>query len=227
MFKNKEFYNGSIQKYTALVGVLFKNLKYVSYDSSGTKVFKDVHVFYGQNFKSRKDVFDYLNNRKEISRQLPILTFYLSAMNYAGNRNRNPLNKTICDGNEVYSPIPYDFVFQFELIAKNNESGYSIIEQILPYFSPAMVLSQKDLTGTGINYDISLGLTAPAISSTTDIPQNKLFEFVSSFTLTLKGNLYKPVNVSTESIIETININFKDKTSEEIIESMSITTEEV
>ena len=228
MFKNKEFYNGTIEKITGLVGLLFSHIKYVSgRDESGNYLWKDVHLKYGQNFKTRKDLYDYILAEEKISRQLPILCFYLSQMSYNNDIARLSNKTTICNGIEVGTPVPYKFIYQFDLLARTNEAGYSIMEQILPYFTPSLVLRQKDLKGVDIASDIIITLSSPTNNTSDSIQQNKLFAFQSSYTLEVKANLYRPVNTDPSGIIEEIIINNKDMTTEKLLEQITITSEDL
>lgn len=222
MFKGKHFYNGTIEKLTALLGTLFSNVKYATYDRESQVSFKNVKLIYGENFKERKDVYDYINNRPEVARQLPIISFYLTQVRYNNSISRSGHQSQFVDGSEIPTPVPYIFSFQFDIIAKNNTGGYSIMEQILPYFTPGIVLKQRELNNFNIEYDININLSAPNTQNSQEIEQSKLFEFSAGFMLELNANLYKFVNTDIGKQINEIFINNKDITTQQIIESFSV-----
>jgi len=227
MFEGKEYCNDTIEKLTALIGLLFSNVKYKTVDKDGSVAFKNTHLIYGQNFKQRKDIYDYIAATPEIQRQLPIISYYLSQISYNSTINRSATNSKFIQGTEVFAPVPYNFSFQFDIIAKDNVSGYSILEQILPYFTPSLVIRQQELKNLDINYDVSITLNSTATTPDADIDNSKLFMFNATFMLTVSANLYKFVNTDIGKQIEKIFINNKNITTGEIIESFSVKKEDL
>lgn len=227
MFKGKEFYNGTVEKLTALLGLMFSNVKYATYDNQGNMSFKPVKLLYAENFKERKDIYDYLANKPQVARQLPIISYHLAQMRYNSSLNRSGHLSVFTEGTEIPAPVPYIFSFQFDIIAKSNTAGYSIMEQILPYFTPGITIKQRELKNLNIEYDVNINMTSPQKNASQEIEQSKLFEFNAGFMLDVSANLYKFVNTDIGEQINTIFVNNRNMTTLQIIESITITEDDL
>ena len=74
---------------------------------------------------------------------MPMMAFELMGMRYDAERKLNRLERVVVkDENEpnnlkyTYTPVPYNFDFELNIIVKFPEDGLKIIEQIVPFFTP-------------------------------------------------------------------------------------------
>ena len=139
------YYNEAIRETVIAFGTLFNNIEIQKVDPTvGTTLeVEKVPLAYGpkQKFLTR------LEQNPEVGRKvaitLPRLYFELTGVEYDAQRKTSPIQKfraVISDeGNEVkvqYVPVPYNLSFELGIIAKSQDDGLQILEQILPYFQP-------------------------------------------------------------------------------------------
>jgi hypothetical protein len=125
----------------------------------------------------------------------------MTSLEYDTTRKLNTLNKltkqsaTAGTDDEVkyqYQPVPYDMQFEMNILVKNAEDGTRIVEQIVPYFTPAFTVSVNVVPEVDGARDIPIVLNS--ISSQDqyegNFEQRRVLIWTLSFTL--KGYLYGP-----------------------------------
>ena len=187
-------YHEIFRKTIVSFGTLFNNIELRRQD----EVMK-VPLAYGpkQKFLARLDqVPDPTNKRVSIT--LPRLSFEISGVNYASARKGSPTQKikfpNSSTGNKnAYMPVPYNIGFELAVIAKNQDDGLQIIEQILPFFQPHYNLAVKLATTIGETKDV------PVVLNSIDYEDDYEGDFTSRraiiYTLqfTAKTYLYGPI----------------------------------
>ena len=139
------YYNEAIRKTVIAFGTLFNNIEIQKVDPQTKTVLEVEKVPLGYGPKNK--FLTRLEQNPEVGRkvaiQLPRLYFEMSGINYDATRKTSPIQKyrsVVNDnGNEVrvqYVPVPYNMDFELGIIAKSQDDGLQIIEQILPYFQP-------------------------------------------------------------------------------------------
>jgi len=154
-------YHEIFRKTIVSFGTLFNNIELRRQD----EVMK-VPLAYGpkQKFLARLDqVPDPTNKRVSIT--LPRLSFEISGVNYDSARKVSPTQKikfpNSSTGNKnAYMPVPYNIGFELAIIAKNQDDGLQIIEQILPFFQPHYNLAVKLATTIGETKDVPVVLNS-------------------------------------------------------------------
>ena len=152
-------YNEIFRKTIVSFGTLFNNIEIRRSD----EVMK-VPLAYGpkQKFLARLDQNpDPTNKRVQIT--LPRLSFEINDISYDATRKVSPtqkikFKKDADENKNVYMPVPYNIGFELAIIAKNQDDGLQIIEQILPIFQPHYNLSVKLLTTVGETKDVPIVL---------------------------------------------------------------------
>jgi len=141
------FYHGSIRKLVVAFGSLFNEIYISRKEADGTEQKKiKVPISYGPKEKfvrKIKELDEADPSRKSFENILPRMSFEISSMVYDNNRKLNSLNKvySVRDENDstisyAYSEVPYNIEFTLNIMNRNIDDGYQIIEQILPYFTP-------------------------------------------------------------------------------------------
>ena len=88
--------------------------------------------------------------------------FEISGFNYDGQRKVNKMNvrKTVgATSTQIkrqYQSVPYNLNFSLFIMAKNQEDALQIVEQILPFFTPAYTLTINAVPEMGIKDDFPL-----------------------------------------------------------------------
>lgn len=214
---NQEYYYEMIKKYTAIVKSIFTNIKYYKEDSN---TWETIPIYYGQKEKYLKDMYNKIKNDQNIARKLPVISLTIKSISPIIESRRNPyikFNKR-CNETETtissFAPVPYIFEFEINILSKKINVGASVIEKILPLFAPDITLTIKELQEFNIINDVILNLK----SNTLKIDEELTIEhtsdrlFLSTFTIALRGNLYK--YISETGLIETVILtvrNYKDE----------------
>ena len=192
----------SLRKYIIVFGTVFNDI-YINRLSNTGEVLQTLKVplTYGPKDKilSRLEQSPRLDNQVGII--LPRISFEMTTMEYDPTRKLNTLNKLTKQSavagtdDEVkyqYQPVPYDMQFEMNILVKNAEDGTRIVEQIVPYFTPAFTVSVNVVPEVDGPRDIPIVLNS--ISSQDQYEGN--FEqrraLIWTLNFTLKGWLYGP-----------------------------------
>ena len=161
------FYNEAIRKTVIGFGTLFNNIELKTLDPNTGDVLEveKVPLAYGpkQKFLTRLEQNPDVDRKVAIT--LPRLYFEMSGITYDAARKTSPVQKyrtTIAeDGSEVrtqYVPVPYDMSFELGIIAKDQNTGLQILEQILPFFQPNFNITLNMITDMEEKKDIAIVL---------------------------------------------------------------------
>lgn len=159
------FYNEAIRKTVVGFGTLFNNIELQKKDPSTGNVLEveKVPLAYGpkQKFLTRLEQNPDVGRKVAIT--LPRLYFELSGITYDPSRKTSPVQKFRTsvdeDGKEVktqYVPIPYDMEFELGIIAKSQDDGLQILEQILPFFQPNFNITLNMISDMNEKRDIAI-----------------------------------------------------------------------
>ena len=156
-----------IRKTVIGFGTLFNNIELKKVDPNTGDVLEveKVPLAYGpkQKFLARLEQNPDVANKVAIT--LPRLYFEMTGITYDAARKTSPVQKyrtTIADdGTEVktqYVPVPYDMSFELGIIAKSQDDGLQILEQILPFFQPNFNITLNMISDMEEKRDIAIVL---------------------------------------------------------------------
>lgn len=167
------FYNELTKKYVVIFGNMFNNIFIERKDDEGvpTQTFP-VPIAYGPTQKWLSMLRQNKDLKQKAAITLPRMSFEMIGYAYDPER-KMAKTKFYAGGNPaddssaevMYAPTPYNIEFELGIMVKNEEDGYRIIEQILPFFQPSLT-NRVDLLGGGQNLDIPIVLNG--ITSTDD-----------------------------------------------------------
>lgn len=213
MFGNSTVSPNAIRKYTAYFGTIFSDVWLKRFDETGTQIQEQkVPLNYGprDKFLARADGNPDLERKVAI--QLPRMSFELKTFYYDITRKLSPLNRILAANgnggyNYQYQPIPYNFVFELNIMVKNIEDGLYILEQILPNFQPTWQakLNLGDSPDTQIDVPITLN-----DNTHTDTYEGSFIDrraIIWTLTFTMNGYVFQPTKDTDRGIIKQININ--------------------
>jgi hypothetical protein len=209
------FSHGTLRKYVVLFGTIFNNIIIERDNTAGVvQQTMKVPLSYGpkEKFLARLEGDPTLENQAAIV--LPRMSFEMTGFSYAATRKTNTLNKvysqTSADkssANYQYAPVPYDITFTMSIMVKNAEDGTRIIEQILPYFTPAWTASVELIPEMNGVYDIPLVIDSIGQDDSYQGPFDQRRAIIWTLTFTMKAYLFGPTK--TSKIIKYSEINFK------------------
>ena len=112
----------------------------------------------------------------------------------------------------VYTPTPYNFDFTLSIMVRNSDDGTQILEQILPYFTPAYQVTMNEMSTVGIKRDIPIIFTGLSTEDTYEGDFLTRRALIHTLTFTVQAFLYGP----TEDIkvIKEVDIAKYDQTSQ-------------
>lgn len=191
----ERFYNQALRKITVGFGTLFNNVYMTRMNLDGTKD-SDVRVplAYGPKSKWIRK----LNERTDGTQmELPRMSFDIVSIEYDPSRKKNSLQKRIAlgaDGQTVFSnymEVPYNIEFELSVMVQYVEDGLSILEQILPYFSPDFTIS-IDFNETNKNVDVPISLSSTSVLSDYEGAVGGMRIITMDLSFTAKANIYGP-----------------------------------
>lgn len=212
----QHFYHETLKTATAAFGSIFNAITIKRRD--GTTI--PVPISYGPRTKwleahrgsTTDEIFENL---------LPRMSYEMVALSYDGQRKLS--NKQQVVGNipydperkrrpAIHTPVPYTLDFTLYIQTKTLNDGWQIVEQILPFFTPAYTLTVKHFPSTYLHdendeplenvYDMPILLTACTWTDdwTGDVADRRMIEWTLEFTC--KVNLFGPVNTRTSIIYD-------------------------
>ena len=192
----------SLRKYIIVFGTVFNDI-YINRLSATGEVLQTLTVplTYGPKDKvlSRLEQSPRLDNQVGII--LPRISFEMTTMEYDPTRKLNTLNKltkqsaTAGTDDEVkyqYQPVPYDMQFEMNILVKNAEDGTRIVEQIVPYFTPAFTVSVNVVPEVDGPRDIPIVLNSISSQDQYEGSFEQRRALIWTLNFTLKGWLYGP-----------------------------------
>ena len=134
------FFFNTLRKTIVQYFDLFNNIKIARYASDGKTINRHVTVPIKHSVKEK--MYYWLNERKD-DKVLPIISSYISSIDYAADRKVNSFHSfpSSCDlensGVSTYlHPVPYNIMFTMNIWSLHVSDIDQILEQILPFFSP-------------------------------------------------------------------------------------------
>jgi hypothetical protein len=216
------YYHGSIRKLVVAFGSLFNEIYISRKEADDTEQKKiKVPISYGPKEKfvrKIKELDEADPARKSFENILPRMSFEISSMAYDTNRKLNSLNKVYSARNEssgtisyAYSEVPYNIEFTLNIMNRNIDDGYQIIEQILPYFTPDFTIS---MNFTDLDRKIDVPIILTSVNSVEDY-EGELNErrlITHSLIFQAKSYIFGPIRSS--GVIREIDLTFRELTDE-------------
>jgi hypothetical protein len=210
------FYHGLVKKYVVLFGTLFNNITINRSDgTSDIAQTMKVPIAYGpkEKFLARVEALDNDEETKAIS--LPRIGFELSQLTYAPMRKIGTTQKIYSIDNiegtnvnkTIFNPVPYDLYFELFIIAKSEEDGLKIMEQILPYFTPEFTVSAYFIEEMpDYTLDIPLILQSVTMEDNYDSGFKERRSLVWTIGFMMKGYFLGPVREPKIIKMSTVNL---------------------
>ena len=151
-------------------------------------------------------------SRGKVGLTLPRMSFEFTAINYDSTRKLTTTKQFkavhATDSTKlkrVYTPTPYNFDFTLSIMVKNSDDGTQILEQVLPYFTPAYQVTMNELSTVGIKRDIPIIFTGLSTEDTYEGDYLTRRALIHTLTFVVQGFLYGPT--TDMGIIRTVDVN--------------------
>ena len=211
------FYHATMRKSVAIFGTLFNNLRVLRKAADGS-VLNQVRVplAYGpkQKFLARLDQETGFDAPMAI--KLPRMAFDITGLTIDSVQKGQKRNKIVEEHasdvgkkKTIQHHTAYNIEMSLYIMAKNQDDGLQIVEQILPYFVPEYNVSITPVTGFNHKQDVSVVLNGVSIDDQYegDFVERRVLIYQLDFSMKMK--FYGPT--ANQKIIREINIDFHDK----------------
>ena len=208
------FYNKNIRNIVILFGTVFNDISIRRTDASDVvKEEIKVPIAYGPAEKFLVRLREETDISKgKVGLTLPRMSFEFTSINYDSVR-KLPTTKTYkaihtSDSNKllsVYTPTPYNFDFTLSVMVRNSDDGTQILEQILPYFTPAYQVTMNEMSTIGIKRDIPIVFTGLSTEDTYEGDFITRRALIHTLNFTVHAFMYGPT--SDIKIIKEVDIN--------------------
>ena len=160
-----QFYNQAVSKTVIAFGTLFNNIELKKTVDGQVLETEKVPLAYGPKQKFLYRLQGNPTDGRKVAITLPRLYFEMTSIDYDASRKTPATQKykTVIndEGKEVrtqYVPVPYNVSFEVGIIAKSQDDGLQILEQILPFFQPAFSMSIKFIPDMNETRDVAIVL---------------------------------------------------------------------
>jgi len=204
LFGNEFYKHSLIRKYTIVFGNIFNDLTVERFDSNGNRIQTfDVPIAYGPKEKFLQRLNSDPDLDRQVAMQLPRMSFEIVALTYDSIRKTNSTqkrkNQLTTDENKftgIFSPVPYDIAFQLNIMVKTIDDGLTILEQILPFFTPEWTVSMNLVPSANIKKDIPIVLDNVTVDDSYEGDFDSRRAIIWTLDFTMKAYLYGPTSKS-------------------------------
>lgn len=207
-----KFYHSSLRRYIILFGTLFNDIHIKRKNSSGN-VMQEIKVplTYAPREKVTARLEQNLNLTEKQAIMLPRCSFEMTTLQYDPSRKLNTINKLTKDSNDptkrktVFSPVPYDIAFDFNIYVRYAEDATQILEQILPFFTPEFTSTISLVDDMDIKVDVPIVLQGLSSQDTYEGDFETRRALIWNLNFVMKAQLYGPIKET--GIINEANVN--------------------
>ena len=166
------FYHSTMRKAVAVFGTIFNNINVIRTKADGTVLNQvKVPLSYGpkQKFLARLDQAS--GTDSSMAMKLPRMAFEITSLELDSTQKlskRNTITEShasdVTKKKTIKHQVAYNINISLFILAKNQDDGLQVVEQILPYFQPEYTVSITPVTGFAYKQDVPIILTGVQIS---------------------------------------------------------------
>ena len=221
-----QFYNEAVRKTVIGFGTLFNNIELKKTVDGQVLEVEKVPLAYGPKQKFLYRLQGNPVDGKKVAITLPRLYFEMTGIDYDATRKTPAIQKykksVPVEGSEdnakavlsQYVPVPYNIGFEVGIIAKSQDDGLQILEQILPFFQPSFSMSLKFIPDMDEVRDVAVVLNNVDFDDDWEDDFSTRRSITYTMQFTAKSYIYGPYTkadvIRKSRIIETIgdtNVN--------------------
>ena len=216
-----QFYNQAVRKTVISFGTLFNNIELKKIVDGQVMEVEKVPLAYGPKQKFLYRLQGNPTDGKKVAITMPRMYFEMTGIDYDASRKTPATQKykTVIndEGNEVrtqYVPVPYNISFEVGILAKSQDDGLQILEQILPFFQPSFSMSLKFIPDMDEVRDVAVVLNNVDFDDDWEDDFSTRRSITYSMQFTAKSYIYGPYSkasvIRKSKIIETLgdqNVN--------------------
>lgn len=215
-------YHQVIRRVSAVFGTMFNDILVKVKDESNNEVASiQVPFAYGpaQKYLARirqrnslDDDLDGDDGGSSVRMTLPRMSFELTGMAYDTSRQMNRFQKVVpCQSSGTEAPwlwegVPYILEYQLNIMTKKYDEGLQIVEQIVPYFAPSIIVPVKTVPALEQIDDIAFKLESVSPETNYEGTYDEMEYIQWTLSFAVQCYLYRPTNVSKLINVTDINI---------------------
>jgi hypothetical protein len=210
-----QFYNQAVRKTVISFGTLFNNIELKKIVDGQVMEVEKVPLAYGPKQKFLYRLQGNPTDGRKVAITMPRMYFEMTGIDYDASRKTPATQKykTVIndEGKEVrtqYVPVPYNISFEVGILAKSQDDGLQILEQILPFFQPSFSMSIKFIPDMDEVRDVAIVLNNVDFEDDWEDDFTTRRSITYSMQFTAKSYIYGPYTkadvIRKSRIIETI-----------------------
>ena len=215
-----QFYNQAVRKTVVAFGTLFNNIELKKIVNGQVMEVEKVPLAYGPKQKFLYRLQGNPVDGRKVAITLPRIYFEMTGIDYDSARKTTATTKyrsiVPVEGStenatkvkEQYMPVPYNVSFEVGIIAKSQDDGLQILEQILPFFQPSFSMSLKFIPDMDEVRDVAVVLNSVDFDDDWEDDFSTRRSITYSMQFTAKSYIYGPYSkadiIRKSRIIETI-----------------------
>ena len=214
-----QFYNEAVRKTVISFGTLFNNIELKKIVNGQVMEVEKVPLAYGPKQKFLYRLQGNPVDGRKVAITMPRLYFEMTGIDYDSGRKTPAVTKTKAVVNpnseeaakEVrtqYVPVPYNIGFEVGIIAKSQDDGLQILEQILPFFQPSFSMSVKFIPDMNETRDVAVVLNSVDFDDDWEDDFTTRRSLTYTMRFTVKSYIYGPYTkadvIRKSRIIETV-----------------------
>ncbi len=205
LFGEQPFYNNSIKNLIIGFGSLFTDLTIHKFNAGAKAQTIRVPIAYGPKNKWLSRLREDPDLKKNVEIVLPRLAFEITDYRYDANRKIGIVGSSVMGSigssrTKLYNPVPYDITIQLYSMTKTQEDSLQILEQILPYFAPALTISIEILPVFNLKKNIPILLQGVTTEDSYDGSPDDLRTVINTYTFVAQLDLFGPIITSDKVI---------------------------
>jgi hypothetical protein len=219
-----------MRKAVAVFGTIFNNINVIRTKADGTVLNQiKVPLSYGpkQKFLARLDGSAGVD--ASMAMKLPRMAFEISSLELDSTQKlskRNTITEShasdVTKKKTIKHEVAYNINMSLFVLAKNQDDGLQVVEQILPYFQPEYTVTITPVTGFAYKQDVPIILTGVTISDDYEGDFVTRRALIYQLDFTMKMKFFGPTG--NQGVIREVNIDFNnDAGGAEILENMDFT----
>ena len=215
-----QFYNQAVRKTVIAFGTLFNNIELKKIVDGQVLETEKVPLAYGPKQKFLYRLQGNPTDGKKVAITMPRLYFEMTGIDYDSSRKTPatqkikksvPASGSAANAESVmvqYVPVPYNISFEVGILAKSQDDGLQILEQILPFFQPSFNMSLKFIPDMDETRDVAVVLNSVDFDDDWEDDFTTRRSITYSMQFTAKSYIYGPYSkasvIRKSKIIETI-----------------------
>lgn len=215
----EKYYHGTARKAITAFGSLFTNIYVDRRNEKTGKVEQTIKVplLYSPRQKAIATIEATPQSyEQEFQSILPRMGFEISGFQYDANRQTSATQFTRTGAGKLNAPVPYNIDIKLSAYTRNQDDGWQIMEQILPYFSPDYCVNKNSIPDLNLEEDIPIILVGVNFNDMYDGAYTERRMIVWELDFHLKINFFGPVR--KQGLIKKAVVDIKNLHNEANIE---------